>query len=363
MAVAKPRAASAYREVAKPYLIRNFTGCKLAIWCEARIAADGQPEVFELAANSELPFEFEDWKTSRKGSDGSKSHSLSVHLMESTWESVKGINVDQKGVFVYPLRPKVNSISHKLVCEVELVEGVRHIILRSATCFRNDTSFDLEVQDVAAEHFADTVIIKSGGLASLPIVFSAGGAFKVRPVGLNYEWSIQKYDLHGLFPHNRKKRTSKPVHCNPDEGCTEATPFFLSLQAVSDTPEEVIYATASLAAKAASKKDRNLFYGLGTIRFCPPLELENLLPYDFKYRIYDREGGYDFSSSLEQGSFSPIHGVDLEHTVGISIEIDAQGLKTKEIAVISNGLGKSCDKKILLIDEAGIEASVYISIE
>ena len=225
MANAEPRAASAYREVSKPYLIHNFTGCRLSLWCDSRVAQDGQPEVFEMNVNSELPFEFEDWKTSRKGVT-SKVHSLSIHLMDSTWESVKGINVDKKGVFVFPLRPKVNSVSHKLVCEVELVEGIRHIILRSATCFRNDTEFDLEVQDVAAERFSDTIKIRSGGIASLPIVFSAGGAFKVRPLGMDCDWSIQKYDLHDLFPAERcNKRVSKTVQCN---SLTEVRYFDLS---------------------------------------------------------------------------------------------------------------------------------------
>ncbi len=213
MSDAKPRAASTYREVAKPYLIHNFTGCHLTLWCDSRTEIDGQPEVFEMNINSQIPFEFEDWKTSRKGAGG-KSHSLSIHLMDSAWESVKGINIDRKGVFVYPLRPKVNSIAHKLVCEVELVEGIRHIILRSATCFRNDTEFDLEVQDVAAEHFSDTIKVRSGGIASLPIVFSAGGAFKVRPLGMDCDWSIQKYDLHDLFPSDRKKHVNKTVQCN-----------------------------------------------------------------------------------------------------------------------------------------------------
>jgi vacuolar protein sorting-associated protein 13A/C len=375
MANAKPRAASTYREVSKPYLIHNFTGCRLSLWCDSGVSADGQPEVLEMNLNSQLPFEFEDWKTSRKGSS-SKSHSLSIHLMESTWESVKGINVDRKGVFVYPLRPKLNSIAHKLVCEVELLEGIRHIILRSATCFRNDTDFDLEIQDVAAEKFSDTIKIRSGGIASLPIVFSSGGAFKVRPLGMDCDWSIQKYDLSDLFPAERKKRISKTIQCNSLNEVSfrlrkltfnmlflQAVPFFLSLKATSDTPEEIVFATSSLANKATSKKDRKSFYGLGTIRFCAPLVLENLIPYDFKYRVYDRESQYDFSASLEQGQLSPIHGVDTGHTIGISIDILGQGLKTKQVAVISAAPGRTIDKKIVMVDESGLEVSLYISVE
>ncbi len=132
---------------------------------------------------------------------------------------------------------------------------------------------------------------------------------------------------------------------------------------MSDTPEEIIFANSTLAAKAASKKDRQNFYGLGTIRFCAPLILENLLPYDLKYRIYDRDSLYDFSSSLDQGQLSPIHGVDTIHTIGISVEISSQGLKTKQVAVISNAPGRSIDRKIVMVDESGLEVSLYISVE
>ena len=135
------------------------------------------------------------------------------------------------------------------------------------------------------------------------------------------------------------------------------------MRAYSDTPEEIIFATSSQAAKAVVKKDRQSFYGLGTIRFGSPLILENLLPYDFKYRIYDRESQYDFSGSLEQGALSPIHGVDTSHMIGISLDIAAQGLKTKQVAVISNAPGRSVDKKIILVDASGLEVSLFISIE
>lgn len=135
------------------------------------------------------------------------------------------------------------------------------------------------------------------------------------------------------------------------------------MSATSDTPDEIRFTTSAMAAKASSRKNRQAFYGLGTIRFCSPLILENLLPYDFKYRIYDRESQYDFSSTLDQGALSPLHSVDTNHTIGISIDIDKKGLKTRQVAVICNAPGRSVDKKIVLVDESGVEMSLFIAVE
>lgn len=360
MSVARPRAASAYREVAKPYLIQNYTGHPISLWSDAR--EGGSVEIVEIASGSQMPFEFEDWKTFRTGSTKSKTHRISVHLMDSPWESVKNLSVDQEGLFVFPLRPKLHSVSHKLVCEIQVSEGIRHVILRSATCFKNSTTFDLEIADIAAEHYDDTITIKAGSIGALTISFSAGGAFKVRPASFNYQWSTAKFDLFDLF-NTKKSVHSCPVMCASQDS-EASTPFFMDLHCQSDTPEEIIYASASLAAAAANKqRDSSAgqkFYGLGTIIFSAAIELENLLPFDFDYRIYDHDSKYDFSGSLPAGQLHPLHGIDSKHVIGLSLDVVAQSLKTAQVAVIN---GASRDKSILMTDAAGIERSVFIDYE
>ena len=90
------------------------------------------------------------------------------------------------------------------------------------------------------------------------------------------------------------------------------------------------------------------------------IELENLLPFDLAYRIYDHDGKYDFCGTLQAGKMNPLHGVDSKHVIGLSLEIESQTLVTSQVAVINGG---SCDKCVLMTDSAGLSTSVFIDYE
>ncbi len=42
-----------------------------------------------------------------------------------------------------------------------------------------------------------------------------------------------------------------------------------------------------------------------------PVEIENLLPYDLKFRIHDKNTGLSSSNFLVKGGSSPVHTVEL----------------------------------------------------
>ena len=50
-----------------------------------------------------------------------------------------------------------------------------------------------------------------------------------------------------------------------------------------------------------------------------PIELENLLPYDIKFRIHDKNTGLSSSNFLVNGGASPIHTVELSHLLLLSV--------------------------------------------
>jgi vacuolar protein sorting-associated protein 13A/C len=52
-----------------------------------------------------------------------------------------------------------------------------------------------------------------------------------------------------------------------------------------------------------------------------PIELENMLPYDVQYRVYDKDSNQNWRSFLRKGGIMPVHSVELEHLVLLNVEI------------------------------------------
>lgn len=59
-----------------------------------------------------------------------------------------------------------------------------------------------------------------------------------------------------------------------------------------------------------------------TLRLRAPIELENLLPYDIKYTIYDKDSQKKWRSYLRRGGLMPIHCVHLDQFVLFNAEIE-----------------------------------------
>ena len=76
------------------------------------------------------------------------------------------------------------------------------------------------------------------------------------------------------------------------------------------------------------------------IRLSAPIELENLLPYDFKYRIYDKNTKKDWTNFLRKGGLSPVHVVELSHLLLLSI--DMQDTVFKASRSEERRVGKEC---------------------
>ena len=77
-------------------------------------------------------------------------------------------------------------------------------------------------------------------------------------------------------------------------------------------------------------------YPYQRIRLSAPVEIQNLLPYDFKYRIYDKNTKKDWTNFLRQGGVSPVHVVELSHLLLISIDMQEAPFKASEFAIINS---------------------------
>jgi vacuolar protein sorting-associated protein 13A/C len=84
------------------------------------------------------------------------------------------------------------------------------------------------------------------------------------------------------------------------------------------------------------------------IRLSAPVELENLLPYDFKYRIYDKNTKKDWTNFLRKGGLSPVHVVELSHLLLLSIDMQDTVFKPSEFAIINSNNSEDFRKETTL---------------
>jgi vacuolar protein sorting-associated protein 13A/C len=140
----KDRTNASRKGVHSPYILRNHTGYDIHLWAESH--GDGlDTQLHVLDDGKELPWRFDDWRTMRE-TTSPHPNTLAIQLHGPTWETLKGITVDREGVTMHLLRPKVNGVTHRLVCEVVLKDNVKIVTFRSGTVVRNDTRIPVDLR-------------------------------------------------------------------------------------------------------------------------------------------------------------------------------------------------------------------------
>ena len=76
-------------------------------------------------------------------------------------------------------------------------------------------------------------------------------------------------------------------------------------------------------------------YPYQRIRLSAPVEVQNLLPYDFEYRIFDKNTNKDWKNFLRKGGVSPVHVVELSHLLLMSVNMQDTPFKASEFAIIN----------------------------
>ena len=98
------------------------------------------------------------------------------------------------------------------------------------------------------------------------------------------------------------------------------------------------------------------------IRLSAPIELQNLLPYDFKYRIYDKNTKKDWTNFLRKGGVSPVHVVELSHLLLLSINMQDTVFKQSEFAIINSDTHEDFRRESILAvkDSQGVQLNLKL---
>ncbi|KAI9229411.1 MAG: hypothetical protein DHS80DRAFT_13996 [Piptocephalis tieghemiana] len=310
-----------------PYRLRNHTGHPMHVWSEG--GDNVESVITRLDVGEEIPWRFEDWRKLRdrvtvgetsNSQVSSRRNLLGMQLegggdADVLWESIKEIPVDRENVGVYRLRPDVRGVGHRVVVEVALREGVKIITFRSSLVLRNRTLIPLEVlmeSDHGKRATSPVARIDPGEEWAVPIAAAYLDALRIRPEGVGYHWSTEV-----LYWKDAVRSGSSTKRRSSSSASLRTPPFRFRVGAIFDSRSMI-----------ASK------YPDMYMDIYPPLEIENLLPYDIKCRIVDRTTRQEYSNHMLKGSSSPLHILQTGHLLLMSIEISGSVFGPSDFAII-----------------------------
>lgn len=299
----KPRGAE------KPYKIYNDTGLDLNVWIASKEAKDKRG-LTTLKNGEVLPWEFEDWRKVRDSLDTDNSQSiLGVQVVGSKYKTTLEIDVTSEGEEVYMLEPAKNQVHNRLACELKLCEdNVKLITLRSTLLLENTTSttvqFKMNTNDPV------TYDIRPGDSRSVPIEEAYSSEILIRPgCEEKYGWSDDVLHWESLLCNPRS------IRCNSSSTNSK---FYFQVDSKFDTYEPL--------AK---------IYPHMKIVISSPLVVENLLPYDLKFELFDKNEKNKGVKCLKKGERMPIQDVRLENFLLLSVQPDDEGFKMSKPAIIN----------------------------
>ncbi|KAJ5679341.1 hypothetical protein N7462_007585 [Penicillium macrosclerotiorum] len=333
--LSKPRGADA------PYRIRNYTGFDLRVWADVSAGEEGPAA--KLSDGEEYPWRFED-STAVRETLTPEGHGgiVGVKLEGSGFDSINRIPVVREGELVYSLKPKRENVLHRLLVEVSLgQDNVKYITFRSPLLVENNTQIPVELGVFSPEdgHLLKIEKILPGDARPAPVGSAYVHSVVIRPdQGFGYDWSNEQ-----LFWKDLMRRPTRTVKC-VSEGGQQSPPFYFQVNATYD-----------------SKDSLTSVYPYMRIRIFAPVEIQNLLPYDFKYRIYDKNTKKDWTNFLRKGGVSPVHVVELSHLLLLSIDLQDTVFRQSEFAIINgNAQDYRREHTLSLKDERGLQLKLKL---
>ncbi|KAK5015737.1 Vacuolar protein sorting-associated protein 13, partial [Cryomyces antarcticus] len=308
--LSKPRGTDA------PYRIRNYTGFDVHVWAEDR--GDEEGAAAKLTDGEEAPWRFEDPTTTRETLSPEGATGLVGFKLEgSGFDSIERIPVNREGEALYNLKPRKDKVQHRILVEVKLgADNVKYVTLRSPLLVENNTQIPVEVGVFSPEEGTLLKIekIAPGDARPAPVGAAFMHSLVIRPdQGFGYTWSTER-----LFWKELLRRPTRTITCRSEQD-NQSPPFYFQMNASFNKNDPLTN-----------------IYPYMRLRLSAPIEIQNLLPFDFKYRIYDKNTKKDWTNFLRKGGVSPVHVVELSHLLLMSVDMQDTPFKQSEFAIINS---------------------------
>ncbi|GAA5827080.1 hypothetical protein JCM11251_002234 [Rhodosporidiobolus azoricus] len=326
----KPRGSNA------PFLVKNRTGYPISLWSEnAEAAAQGQ----RLGDGQDIPWRFGDWRVARENVTAGSHNSLTVAFEGVGWERLKHVYVDREGEHIHRLHPKIEKVTHRLLCDVKLIDNVKVVTFRSTFLVENKSLVNAEmvIVDEHGKKASQIYKIPPGGDCAVPILSAYHDRIKLRPdPGFGYGWSSDSLHWQDLV-----KRPTRAIVCK--------------------SPKEAAFRFQSYAVHDKSDPLLRIYPKL-SLRLRAPVEIQNLLPHDIRYRVFDKNLEHNWTSFLRAGGVSPIHVAELSHLLLLSVEVQDTVFGRSEFAIINtdNPEDLPVESDLVLSDKEDLKLNLRI---
>lgn len=300
-----------------PYRIRNETGMDIEVWTDS-----SDSPATPLKPQETISWAFEDWRKIRENLDTDNANDVLGVRFSRLFSEVHKINASGVGESILVLYPPVDGVHSRLSCDITLgTDNVKTIHLRSTLVVQNALETAIKVQMTKANgDVRGELEIPAMTLQPLPIDAVYSDLLSIKPIlETQFEWSEQ---IHWKLL--MKKETSLTCARDSSSYCFQA-------EALYDPQEPLAQIYPHL-----------------TILITAPVEIENLLPFDFNFRLYDKSTKKDWSGSVKQGQSAYIHVVTLKSLLLLSVEPLNCGFEKSEFAIINVHRGSEFEREFYM---------------
>lgn len=335
-----------------PYRIINQTGYDLNIWIDDD--SDSERQKTLLKDQETLPWSFEDWRQVRESlSINPNINYIGVEFIDSIYDPIRKLSLKAEGEEVLMLTPILKDQYHnRLACEIVLAEDkVKEVILKSTVSIKNFTATPIYVGvgNYDGEFVVDReIMVPTGANLALPIDYVYNGKLAVRPATTSeiFGWSTAK--LQG----NDSSITMSWESIRDHDLLLECP------RIEQNGPADYYYFKAH--AEYNEKESLNQLYPHMNIFISPPLVIENLLPFDIEWRLFQK-GPRKWNDKLNQGEKCPIHIVDMNFSAVIKIQVLGSTYAVSAASIVNTPNNMTTvDKEINLKNDDGHRLSLKL---
>lgn len=288
----KPRGAE------KPYKIFNDTELDIDIWIVTEDPKEKKGLV-TLKSGTMIPWEFEDWRCVRERLEvDSQEFKLAAAISGSKYKTTMKVDTTYEGELLFVLQPAVEHVHNRMICELELGEdNVKKITFRSTLLVENATTTTIQLK-IESPLDSESIIynIAASECRSVPVEHAYGSQLRIRPsMEKDFDWSKKTISWHNLL------NNSLSLECNSSSIADEK--FYIEVNGKYDEKEPLAKIYPHMKVVISS-----------------PLVIENLLPCDLNFSLFDKREERKNLRFLKKGLRIPIHDVSLDNFLLLSIQ-------------------------------------------